>query len=75
MKESTAKHKRSYMLTEEKRKLWLKDKSREYHHGWKECEKGNPHKQLMYPEQHDQYEYTEGYSDCFDIQWNSLSVL
>ena len=54
--------------TEEKRELWLKDKSPVYHHGWEECEKGNRHKQFMYPEQHDQDEYTLGYSECFAIQ-------
>ena len=53
---------------EEKRELWLTDKTRVYQHGWKECEKGNPHKQFMYPDQEDQDEYTVGYSEHFAVQ-------
>ena len=57
-----------------KRELWLADKTPEYVHGWKECEKGNPHKQYMYPEQHDQDKYTVGYSEFFAIQECSVAV-
>lgn len=46
---------------------WLKDKSQVYVHGWKECATGNAHKQYMYPEQHDQDEYTLGYSERFAV--------
>jgi hypothetical protein len=59
---------------EEKRELWLKDKTPEYVHGWRECEKGNPHKQFMYPDQHDQDEYSVGYSEFFAIQECSAPV-
>jgi len=55
-------------IINEKRALWLKDKTPEYVHGWRECEKGNTHKQFMYPDQHDQDKYTTGYSEFFAIQ-------
>ncbi len=59
---------------EEKRELWLKDKTTVYKHGWKECQKGNPHKQFMYPDQEDQDEYSVGYSEFFAIQECSAPV-
>jgi len=52
----------------EKREIWLEDKPPEYVHGWRECEKGNPHKEFMYPEQPEQDEYTLGYREHFVIQ-------
>ena len=53
---------------DEKRAYWLSDKTPEYKHGWKECEKGNPHRQFMYPEQEEQDKYTTGYSEFFAVQ-------
>ena len=53
--------------TQEKRELWLSDKTQEYKHGWKECEQGNPHREFMYPDQYDQDKYTTGYSEFFAI--------
>ena len=52
---------------DENRKVWLSDKTPEYVHGWRECEKGNAHKQYMYPEQHEQDEYTRGYGEFFAV--------
>jgi hypothetical protein len=58
------------MVITKKQKIenWLEDKTHVYQHGWKECGKGNSHRQFMYPDQHDQDEYTIGYSEHFAVQ-------
>jgi len=58
----------------QKRVLWLENKTPEYVHGWKECENGNPHREYMYPDQHDQDKYTTGYGDYFAIHESEVNA-
>jgi len=61
-------------MSVEKRELWLKDKTREYVHGWRQCEKGNSYNEFMYPEQPEQDQYAIGWREYFAVDKCGVGV-